>query len=74
MVIHNVDEEILDYLKHQKECKTRKILDHMRDEYGDFARSTLWFHLVNLLNKGTIKRRLTLNQIAYWSLSESKKE
>jgi Fe2+ or Zn2+ uptake regulation protein len=70
-----IDEEILDYLSHStKECKTRRILDHLQDEFCDdykmFSRSTLWRHLQKLEAKGLIKKRITCDGqgLAMWSV------
>lgn len=69
------DGEILSYLAYEGEKKTRKILDHLRDEFEEFARSTLWDHLEKLLMEQKVKRKLLgkgTKSTWLWSIRKTK--
>lgn len=64
-----IEQEIISYLKNNGECTTSQIKIYLDDEYESIPRSTIWTHLVKLLNKNKIKRRLDSRQRAYWSVT-----
>jgi len=63
-----IEAEILSYLKDHNERTSRQIQMHLEDEFETMPRSTMWAHLVFLLNEHKIKRRLDDSQRAYWSV------
>jgi hypothetical protein len=61
-----IDKEIIDFLTYEGEKSSRQILDHMNDEFDEFPRSTLWYHLMRMCRTGILNQKLTLRG-AYYS-------
>jgi hypothetical protein len=67
-VYEGMEAEIISYLKDYGERTSRQINMHLDDEYESVPRSTMWAHLIILLNEHKIQRRLDDSQRAYWSV------